>query len=79
MQPVTMCSDHISVWLHVGPNEAGADFLKRKVERMLEKMDAVIYLLDYTKIGKSWTTCKRCQERSPVCLALFVLRLGMVC
>ena len=47
--------------LHVGPNEAGANHLKHKVETMLEKMDAVIYLLDYTKIGTSCLGCKGSQ------------------
>ena len=46
-----MCKYSAYLHCNVGPNEAGADFLKQKVERMLEKMDAVIYLLDYTKIG----------------------------
>ena len=39
--------------LSVGPNEAGAEFLKRKVNVLLSTVDAVIYLLDYTKIGMS--------------------------
>ena len=37
--------------LTVGPNDAGAAFLKRKVHDLLKTVDAVIYLVDYTKIG----------------------------
>lgn len=33
-----------------GPNEAGADKLKTKVNRLLEKADVIVYLLDYTKL-----------------------------
>eukprot|EP00775_Hariotina_reticulata_P005529 gene5529-5763_t len=33
-----------------GPNEAGEEGLKYQVERLLERVDAVIYLLDYTKL-----------------------------
>eukprot|EP00884_Botryococcus_braunii_P002284 jgi/Botrbrau1/12056/Bobra.0295s0011.1 len=33
-----------------GPNEAGEEGLRHQVERMLETVDAVVYLLDYTKL-----------------------------
>lgn len=33
-----------------GPNEAGADKLKTKVNTLLEEADVIIYLLDYTKL-----------------------------
>ena len=36
---------------HAGPNEAGAQFLQQDVEDVLSNIDAMIYVLDYTKIG----------------------------
>ena len=33
-----------------GPNEAGAEMLRAKVERLLHDVDVIIYLLDYTKL-----------------------------
>lgn len=33
-----------------GPNEAGAEALRTKVERLLHDVDVIIYLLDYTKL-----------------------------
>lgn len=36
-----------------GPNEAGEDCLRFQVERLLDSVDAVIYLLDYTKLKTS--------------------------
>ncbi|KAL4419401.1 hypothetical protein ABPG77_003375 [Micractinium sp. CCAP 211/92] len=36
-----------------GPNEAGQAQLRHKVERLLEGVDAVLYLLDYTKLKSS--------------------------
>ncbi|GLI58627.1 hypothetical protein VaNZ11_000362 [Volvox africanus] len=33
-----------------GPNEAGEEQLKFQVERLLERVDCVLYLLDYTKL-----------------------------
>ncbi|GLC43094.1 hypothetical protein PLESTB_000863800 [Pleodorina starrii] len=33
-----------------GPNEAGEEQLKHQVERLLEGVDCVLYLLDYTKL-----------------------------
>ncbi len=33
-----------------GPNEAGAEQLRLKVDRLLEEVDVIIYLLDYTKL-----------------------------
>lgn len=33
-----------------GPNEAGIDLLKEKIDRLLDRVDVVIYLLDYTKL-----------------------------
>ncbi|KAG2498988.1 hypothetical protein HYH03_003174 [Edaphochlamys debaryana] len=33
-----------------GPNEAGEEQLKHQVERLLESVDCVLYLLDYTKL-----------------------------
>ncbi len=35
-----------------GPNEAGTH-LKEKIEKLLDKVDVIIYLLDYTKINTS--------------------------
>jgi predicted GTPase len=31
-----------------GPNEAGTELLKAKVERLLDEVDVIVYLLDYT-------------------------------
>eukprot|EP00879_Flechtneria_rotunda_P004959 GHRR01005234.1.p1 GENE.GHRR01005234.1~~GHRR01005234.1.p1 ORF type:complete len:470 (+),score=121.45 GHRR01005234.1:171-1580(+) len=36
-----------------GPNEAGEEGLKYQVERLLDRVDAAIYLLDYTKLKTS--------------------------
>lgn len=33
-----------------GPNEYGQDALRYRVERLLEGVDAVVYVLDYTKL-----------------------------
>lgn len=33
-----------------GPNDAGEEGLRRKVERLLDEVDVIIYLLDYTKL-----------------------------
>jgi len=33
-----------------GPNEAGTEVLKAKVERLLDEVDVIVYLLDYTKL-----------------------------
>ena len=33
-----------------GPNEAGTDILRAKVERLLDEVDVIVYLLDYTKL-----------------------------
>lgn len=33
-----------------GPNEYAQDALRYRVERLLEGVDAVIYVLDYTKL-----------------------------
>lgn len=33
-----------------GPNEAGVDSLRNKVNRILEQSDVILYLLDYTKL-----------------------------
>ena len=33
-----------------GPNEAGTDFLRARVDRLLDEVDVIIYLLDYTKL-----------------------------
>ena len=33
-----------------GPNEAGTDILQEKVNRLLDDVDVIIYLLDYTKL-----------------------------
>jgi small GTP-binding protein len=35
-----------------GPNEAGTN-LKEKIEKLLDKVDVIIYLLDYTKLNTS--------------------------
>lgn len=37
-----------------GPNEEGADHLRFKVERLLEGVDCVLFLLDYTKLKTRW-------------------------
>jgi hypothetical protein len=37
-----------------GPNEAGEDALRYKVERLAEGVDALLYLLDYTKLKTRW-------------------------
>lgn len=37
-----------------GPNEAGEDALRYKVERLAEGLDALLYLLDYTKLKTKW-------------------------
>ena len=33
-----------------GPNEAGEDHLRFKVERLMEGVDAVLYILDWSKL-----------------------------
>ncbi len=33
-----------------GPNEAGEEGLRFQVERLLDSVDAVVYLLDYSKV-----------------------------
>jgi small GTP-binding protein len=49
-----------------GPNEAGAEQLRLKVDRLLEEVDVIIYLLDYTKL--------RTQEEKELIDKLKVLR-----
>ena len=50
-----------------GPNEYGADFLKERVHVLLQKMDAVIYLLDYTKLGMLVFKCCRHRVAHQLC------------
>ncbi|EFJ51098.1 hypothetical protein VOLCADRAFT_103740 [Volvox carteri f. nagariensis] len=40
-----------------GPNEAGEEQLKHQVERLLEGVDCVLYLLDYTKLKTAEEEC----------------------
>lgn len=35
-----------------GPNEAGADKLRERVESLLSKIDVIVYLLDYTRLNQ---------------------------
>lgn len=59
-----------------GPNEAGADILREKVDGLLRNADVIIYLLDYTKLKTEEEKClftrlssmrrellKQCSER----------------
>ena len=40
-----------------GPNEAGADILREKVDGLLRDADVIIYLLDYTKLKTEEEKC----------------------
>ncbi|KAL4860024.1 tRNA(adenine(34)) deaminase [Chlorella vulgaris] len=53
--PTAALGGRISILDTPGPNESGEDHLRFKVERLMESVDAVLYLLDYSKL-------KTCEE-----------------
>lgn len=63
-----------------GPNEAGEVALKAQVERLLDSVDAVIYLLDYTKLktADEAEVLQRLKEINPQLIARLSQRLFFV-
>lgn len=63
-----------------GPNEAGQDALKFKVERLLEGVDAVLYVLDYSKLKSSDEAAmlQRLNELNPALIRRLCHRLFFV-
>ncbi|KAL3150332.1 hypothetical protein ABBQ32_000177 [Trebouxia sp. C0010 RCD-2024] len=63
-----------------GPNEAGEIALKAQVERLLDSVDAVIYLLDYTKLktADEAEVLQRLKEINPQLMARLSQRLFFV-
>ncbi|KAK9830273.1 hypothetical protein WJX72_010744 [[Myrmecia] bisecta] len=63
-----------------GPNEAGEEALKFQVERLLDGVDAVIYLLDYTKLKtqEEADTLRKLQDINPQLVKRLSQRLFFV-
>eukprot|EP00798_Chlamydomonas_sp_ICE-L_P018264 gene18264-24718_t len=63
-----------------GPNEAGEEKLKFQVERLLDDVDAVLYLLDYTKLKtqEEEGMLRRLKEINPRLLKRLAQRLFFV-
>ncbi|DBA78877.1 hypothetical protein WJX77_008617 [Trebouxia sp. C0004] len=63
-----------------GPNEAGEVALKAQIERLLDSVDAVIYLLDYTKLktADEAEVLQRLKEINPQLIARLSQRLFFV-
>ncbi|EFN57538.1 hypothetical protein CHLNCDRAFT_143157 [Chlorella variabilis] len=65
--PADALSSRITILDTPGPNEAGEDHLRFKVERLMEGVDAVLYILDWSKLKTNEETAmlQRLHELNP--------------